>query len=773
MLPAAGHADGRLEKTMHTSDGVPGERRAEIERRAYDLVVCGGGLSGFCAAVAAAREGLRVALVQDRPVLGGCSSSEIRIDIHGAGTYWPWACESGVIAEVLDEERYRNPEDVFEGHLNSVWDLVLYEWAVREPTLDLLLNTSARAVTLAAPGRIAAVRASQSGSEREFELAAPYFIDATGDGTVAALAGATFRYGREARAEHGESFAPAQADQMVMGSTIQFRTRDLGRPVPFHAPDWAVSYPRPESIYWRDHKDARGGYWWLELAPPFHSIRDNERIRHELLRHVLGVFDHIKNCNGCPNCPPDNAANLALDWVGAVPGKRESRRVIGDVILTENHLRERTRFPDTVAYGGWFFDLHVPGGVLAMTERPERSAYDADIKDLAMVGPYPIPLGSLRSRDVRNLFLAGRCLSATHVAMGSARVMGTCAVMGQAVAAAATVAVRAGRTPDELGADGVRAVQQLLLRQDCYVPFVKNEDAADLARTAQASATSSAALELPAGDAWVELDRRAMQVLPLHGGRLEAVELHLENRTAHPASVRLDLARRTDMWDLSEPQASATAEATVAPGAARWIRFDLQAAIAPGIWALAVHAAPGVFWSQRRNPPPATAVATLQKSGRWRFEGQRGRWVARGVRLLPASRPYEPANVISGVARPECAANLWISDPAAALPQSLQLELAHAAEVAEVRLAFDNNLGRITRSTPPLHVAPELARDYRIELRTDGAWIPVATVTQNRHRFRVHRFAPRRADAVRLTVTAAACGQARVYEIRIYGAQTT
>lgn len=742
-------------------------RTAPVERRDYDLIVCGGGLAGLCAAVAAAREGLRTALLQERPVLGGCSSSEIRIDVHGAGTYWPWAVETGIIAELLDEERFRNPEEVFEGHLNSVWDLVLYEWAKREPSLDLFLNTAVRAVTMASRERLAAVHATQQGSERELECAAPLFVDATGDGTVAALAGAEFRYGREARACHDEGFAPPEADEAVMGSTIQFRTRDLGRPVPFQAPAWAVKYPHPDSIYWRYHKDARGGFWWIELGPPYHTIAQDADIRHELLRHVLGIFDHIKNCRGCPNCPPDNAANLALDWVGAVAGKRESRRIVGDIIITENHLRARTLFPDTVAYGGWFLDLHTPGGVLAMGERPERSAYDADIKDQAMVGPYPIPLGSLRARDVRNLLLAGRCLSATHVAQGSARVMGTCAVMGQAVAAAAVVATRAGRTLDELGAAGLRAIQQLLLRQDCHVPGARNEDPADLARAASVTASSAAALDLDAGHSWAELAGRAMQILPLSADRLDAVALLLENRNREPVTVRLELAPRADIWDLSPPQAVAAAETTVAAGAAQWVRFELGARIAPGLWALVVGSAPGLFWSQRANPPPATAVAVLQRSGRWRFEGQRGKWVARAARLTPASRPFEPANVVNGLARPERVANLWISDPAAGLPQSLTLTLPAPAEVGEARLSFDNNLGRITRSTPPLFVAPELARDYRLELLCDGQWVEVLRESGNRHRHRVHRFAPRLAQAARLTVTAAGCGQARLYEIRL------
>jgi hypothetical protein len=314
----------------------------------------------------------------------------------------------------------------------------------------------------------------------------------------------------------------------------------------------------------------------------------------------------------------------------------------------------------------------------------------------------------------------------------------------------------------------VRAVQQLLLKQDCYVPGVRNEDPSDLARTAKVSASSAAALELEAGDERVELDLPAMQMLPLSAERLDAVELYLENRGETPATVKLELAPRADLWDLSEPVAVACAEATLQPGVSGWVRFDLGAAMAPGLWALAVSQAAGVFWAQRRNPPPATAVAVKQRSGRWRFEGQRGKWVARAVRLTPESRPFEPENMISGVARPEQAANLWISDRAAGLPQQVTLTLEKAAEIGEVRLAFDNNLGRITRSTPPLYVAPELVRDYRVELLCGGQWVEAVSVTGNRHRHRVHRFEPRRASAARLTLTAAGCGEARVYEIRLY-----
>ena len=767
----------------------PADLSRPPHRRDYDFVVCGGGLAGVCAAVTAARSGLEVALVQDRPVLGGNSSSEIRVDIHGAGTYWPWAAETGVIAELIDEERVRSPDEVFEGHLNSVWDLVLYEWCTREPGLDLYLSTAARGVVMAGERLLAAVCCHQQGTEKELQLAAPLFLDATGDGTIAALAGAEFRFGREARDEFNESLAPEQADDVVQGSTLQFRARDIGRPVPFQAPDWAVRYPTEESIHWRGHGDPAGGYWWIEIGnPPYHTIDDNDAIRHELLRHVLGVFDHLKNVGD------HGAETLALDWVGAVPGKRESRRIVGDLILTEGHLRRKEMFPDRVAYGGWFFDLHTPGGVLAMDQRPEPSAYDADVKDRNMCGPYSIPLRSLRCRDVGNLFLAGRCLSASHVALGSARVMGTCAVMGQAVAAAAAVCNELGKAPDDLAEADVAAVQQRVLKNDGYIPGVRNEDPDDLARSARVTADSAAALRLPEDDRWLELEFPTTQIVPVTAGRIDALELLLDNRTNQPVELTLTIQPREDLWSspgcekggqarLRRDPAGAAAPLEPVPAfrkaldatGPQWVRFELGAPLSPGLYDVMIDPAPGVFWAGRAtspewSPPPGTAVATRRPSGCWRFEGQRGKWVAQAMRIHPPSRPYEPRNVTNGVARPETMPNLWMSDPDPALPQTLTLELADNSTVAEIRLAFDNNLGRISRSTPPLYVAPELVRDYALKARCGGRWRTVAEVEGNRRRHRVHRFDPVTADAVRLLVRATnGAPQARVYEVRIYG----
>ncbi len=740
---------------------------APLEELSFDYVVCGGGLAGLCGAVFAARQGLKVALVQDRPVLGGNSSSEVRVHVQSAGSFWPWAVETGVISEVMDEERYRNPQDVFEASTCSLWDLILYEWAHREESLELFLNTSVRGVEMSAPvpdGLIHAVRCSQLGTEKEFSLQAPLFCDSTGDGTVAALAGAAYRYGREARREFDEPMAPEEADDVTQGATIQFRTMDLKRPVPFHAPDWAARYPNEESLVWRNHRDPRGGYWWIEIGYPFHTIQDNEKIRHELQRHVLGVFDHIKNHGD------HGAENLALEWVGSVPGKRESRRVIGPTIMTEHDLRSRRLFADRVAYGGWFLDEHVTGGLMAVGEKPERTLGGQDTKDLYMVAPYSIPLGSLRSRDVRNLFLAGRDISATHIALSSARVMGTCAIMGQAVAGAATVCRRFDKSPDTLNEEEVGVIQQLLLKEDCFIPRLRNTDPADLALKAKVSAESAAELELPFGERWLELTHPTAQILPLTADRLEALELFLENRSGAERKLRLTLKARSDLWDFSKEDNLAEKEMVLKPGVPAWVRFDLGATIDPGLYWIVLESAPDVFWGQHSVPPPGTAVATFRASECWRFEGRRGNWPAMAVRVTPASRPFEADNVINGFSRPESAANLWISDPHAPLPQSVTLKLDRPESIREIRLTFDNNLNRWVQSTPPNFVAPELVRDYRVEVRQGGHWNSVVDVKGNRHRLRVHRIPASLAEEVRLTVTATnGMPMARVYEIRLYG----
>ncbi len=439
-----------------------------------DVVVVGGGMAGVCAAIAAARNGASVVLIQDRPVLGGNSSSEIRMHIVGADCSGRRndtdSRETGILEELRLEDAVRNPQRSF-----NMWDLLLYEWVKREHNITLMLNTSCIGVQMSEETRIGAVIALRNSTEDLFTVRGKVFIDCSGDGRLGVEAGAEFRKGREGRDEFGESLAPPKSDHKTLGSSILFITRKHDRPMPFKPPDWIRKFPRCEDLPHRPHSSWEYGYWWVEWGGELDTIKDNERIRDELLAIALGVWDHIKNSGLHPE-----SENWALEWLGFLPGKRENRRFIGDYILTQHDLERGEIFEDGVAYGGWAIDLHPPEGI--DTKEPPNIAVKVPL--------YNIPFRCLYSRNIGNLLFAGRNISATHVAFGSTRVMGTCSVMGQAVGTAAALCVHYNCTPRELGKEAIKELQQLLFKQDAYIIGVTNSDPYDIARTAEVKASS-------------------------------------------------------------------------------------------------------------------------------------------------------------------------------------------------------------------------------------------------------------------------------------------
>jgi hypothetical protein len=475
-----------------------------------DVLVAGGGPAGVSAAIAAAREGARVILCQDRSVLGGNASSEIRMHIVGADSNgyrcgFPLeveARESGIIEEIRLLQAATNP-----GRSPHLLDLCLYDLIRREERITLLLDTAV--VDARVEGnRISSVRALRESTEEEFTITARMFVDCTGDSRLAVAAGNPFRTGREAKSEFQEPHARDKADHHKLGSTVLFQARDLGRPVPFSAPPWARPFTEADLRY-RAHAGGEAGgeksglgygYWWIEWGGQLDTIRDAETIRHELLAIALGVWDHLKNGGD------HGATNWALTWVGLLPGKRESRRLVGRHTLTELDVVEARDFADAIAYGGWFIDLHPPMGVDSPEEEP--------CTQIPVPHLYPIPLGCCCSATSENLMFAGRNLSATHVAFASTRVMATCSVVGQGVGIAAAYAAKSGLTIPALYAEQrhLRAIQQSILRNDGFLIGVTNTDEADLARRAAVTASS----EQPGGEARNVIDGHARSV---HGER--------------------------------------------------------------------------------------------------------------------------------------------------------------------------------------------------------------------------------------------------------------
>ncbi len=472
-----------------------GARALHIETMQADTVVVGGGLAGVCCALEAARNGCRVILCQNRPVLGGNASSEVRMHIVGADAHGSRsveleteARESGLMEEIRLRNCVANPQ-----RSTSMLDLTLYDMCRSEPNLKLMLNTEVVGVDMEG-ARIRSVRAERRSTEDGFEIHAPVFVDCTGDGRLGAEAGAEYRIGREGRGEFNEPLAQPKADGMKLGSSLLYQARKHDRPMPFEAPSWARKITKEDMRLRFGLKDPHCdlgleyGFWWMEWGGHLDTIKDDEQIRDELMSILMGVWDYIKNSGNYPD-----SENWAMEWCGFLPGKRESRRFIGQTILTENDVMQATAFDDAIAYGGWWVDTHPPMGVDAPDEPPCSQHHVPYL--------YEIPLRSCVSKNIENLMFAGRNISATHLAFASTRVMGTCAAMGQGVGAAAAVACRTGVLPGRLSADPetIRQIQQLLLKDDAYLIGVKNEDTADLACRARVSADSGDAAPLKSG----------------------------------------------------------------------------------------------------------------------------------------------------------------------------------------------------------------------------------------------------------------------------------
>ena len=416
-----------------------------------DFCVVGGGLAGLCAAVATARHGAKVALMQERPMLGGNASSEVRMWVCGA--HGRDNRETGLVEELMLENLYRNPDYNY-----SVWDGILYELAAYQENLTLLLNCTCNDCAMEG-SRIVSVTGWQMTTQSYHTVHAALFADCSGDSVLAPLTGALTRWGRESREEFGEDIAPAAADRRTMGMSCMIQARQEMRPSTFIPPKWAHKYTRADLPHrLPDMDNPMENFWYLELGGEYDAIADTEGLRDELLRMAYGIWDFVKND---PELREKNA-NWRLDWVGILPGKRESRRYVGDHILTQHDVRAGGHFDDLVAYGGWSMDDHHPGGF--------RSPEQPTIYHPAP-SPYGIPYRCLYSVNIDNLFCAGRNISVTHTAMSSTRVMATCATLGQAVGTAAAIAALYGLTPRGVYEQRIAELQQTLMDDDCYLPF--------------------------------------------------------------------------------------------------------------------------------------------------------------------------------------------------------------------------------------------------------------------------------------------------------------
>ncbi|MBZ0292933.1 MAG: FAD-dependent oxidoreductase [Anaerolineae bacterium] len=699
---------------MHVDPFVAEGRELKKEHLSADLVVVGGGLAGVSAAITAARAGIKVILVQDRPVLGGNGSSEVRLWALGATSHMNnnnrWAREGGFIDEALVENMYRNPEG------NAlIFDTVLLEKVLAEPNITLLLNTAAYNVTKSDADTIESVQAFCSQNSTLYDLKAPLFCDASGDGIVAFQSGAAFRMGAESAEEFGEKFAPTQEYGYLLGHSIYFYSKDVGKPVKFVPPSYALEditeVPRFRTF---NAKDYGCRLWWIEYGGRLDTVHDTEKIKWELWRVVYGVWNYIKNSGEFPD-----AENLTLEWVGTIPGKRESRRFEGDYMMIQQDIIEQREHYDAVAFGGWSIDLHPADGVFS--ERPGCDQWHAK-------GIYQIPYRTLYSRNIKNLFLAGRIMSVSHVAFGSTRVMLTLANSAQAVGLAAAHCIQRNLLPRDISSEAnITRLQRDLVRTGQHIPNLTVEDADNLVTGAKITASSKLCLEkLPDNGPARRLEVGYAQMLPVQTGKVPTFTftVDVDKRTR----LEVELRASSKIGNFSPDVVLESASYDLEAGKDRQVtatfnqRIDEPQYVFVCLTAnddVSVHLSEqrltGLLALQERRlqePPSDIGVETFEF---WtpprRPDGQN---IA--FQLSTPLDSFAPENIGYGFARPTTGANAWVAafdddNPAITLAWPQQVTLS------EITLAFDTDFDHAMETVlfgHPENVMPQCVKHYRV-----------------------------------------------------------
>ena len=758
--------------------------------KAYDLVVAGGGVGGVITAVTAARNGLRVALVDNKPGLGGNACSEIGVSIDGAACFglFPNMREGGPVEELKEQLIMLDPF-----FRNTQGSSAMLFWCESE-NVSVYSELNLHAVDTEGR-RVTAVYGSQSGTERNYKFVAAQFVDATGDGTVAALAGCEFRTGREAKSKFGELLAPDKPDDGIMGASVLFRASEKKVPTEFERPAWAYEYTKEDDLPYRlsmQRGPVDTGFWWVEYAGDNNDpIGDYESIRKELLKCTYGVWAFLKN-------DPDRKMECySLDTVSITPAKRESRRILGDYTITERDIVERTGFPDAVAYAGWNIDIHVPGGFKSKL-KPNIHAHFPWV--------FNVPLRSLYAKDMDNLWLVGRDMSVSHVALGATRLQGTIGTMGHAVGIASALAHRHGKTPSEIARDNCRDVQQQILKDGSFIPGVRSCDEKDHALSAKVTATSEQVLAFGRSTEYLPVEKGTAVSFPVTEGRVGRLVLPLRNSGPAPVEITLffapsehpndfshrkALAKKTVVlnpgerdvtWELSLPPLASGLYAVllIADGDCGWLRSDIEP-----YGCFTGKYDPGYYFNMTSETKEDLYLATrpiMLTAGcqpvEW-VKARKHRFLQMGlpanrtntplpfVGISPVQRPYSAANVTSGVSHSNIMPDLWISDPAAEMPQELVLSWDEPHTISSVRIVFDTDLDMNHPAAQPVDYT---VKRYSVAVRKGAGWKTVASCDNSRSRFRIHHFESCESDAVKLVVEEVhdRGKSARVFEMRCY-----
>ncbi len=760
-----------------------------------DFVVVGGGLAGTCAAIAAARNGLKVALVHERPVLGGNSSSEIRVwslgAIGGGNHFYE---ETGIIGEMKLENLYRNPE----GN-PFIWDTVLLDFVKREKNIELFLNTTVYEIAMDNDvSKILSCTGWQLGSERKIIFYSPIFADCTGDGTLGYFAGAEYITGREGKNDYNESLAPEKADNYSLGSSIFFYTKKTEKKVRYVKPDFAYDGEKIKQILTQGNrivsvKDSGCDYWWFEYGGILNTISDNEEIRDELQKLVYGIWDYIKNSGEF------EADNYTLEWISYIPGKRESRRLLGDYVLKQGDLRSQRIFEDAVCYGGWSIDTHPPEGIYSK---------EPGCKQIR-VGAYTIPFRTMYSRNIDNLLFAGRNISATHIAFASTRVMNTTAMMGHAIGTAAYFCVSNQIKPRGIYKDKnlLKKYKSRLLKEDCYIIGMKNNDPLDIAKQATVTASSMRVPEntIPAvysksSSIQVESDKQTTTIykkLDLNKGmyitfpvkgKFDTLQILMDVIDDTTLEVSLLIPEKPQNFIPEKLIKQKTL--SLSKGTANWtdIPFNLEytgtmiVRISPNASAKiyeSEESCTGVFCcvnpGTRKTYNPCFRFKTYTNLTDESLPNSNISNIS-NVSKIPSI--YSPYNIIKGYNRPYLLPNLWISDRITPkTPQYIELNFKEEKMINEIILFFNSNLNMERNNLRPgfwgdegCEMPEELVKEYKIYALKEAGQPSQLLIHKkdNIHRYVKHSFGCK-ANGIRIEIIDTwGNPYAEIFEVRIY-----
>lgn len=708
-----------------------------------DIVVIGAGPAGICAAINGARLGKKVALVGNRPVIGGNSSSEIRVWTRGStGGGNIYAEEMGIWGQIKLQNLNNNPE------ANPViWDDVMLDFVKREKNLTLFLNTDIKEIKIE-KGLIKKVSGYQQMSEKFIELEATYFIDCTGDGLIGALADVPFNMGQESRETYEEDLAPLNSNTNTFGNTIFFYTKEVDEPVKYLPPDFVLSIPQIDQMLGaggRIVNETMNGcdYWWFETGGTQNTISDADNIAFKLKQLVLGVWNYIKNSKKF--C----ADNLTLEWIGNVPGKRESRRMITEKVLTQKDVISPKKMEDGAFYGGWYLDFHPSDGINT----------DEEFCTQIPVHIYPIPFGTLYNQKCKNLLFAGRDIGTSHVAFASSRIMNTCALSGQAASTLCNVLINSSKYTNEITDDIIKESQNILIKNDVLIPFINQRDDNDLAQKAKINASAIIDREIKQNDNTIVINEDFFVVIPPTKEFIYILMYASEeteiNYTCHPVNLP---SRKIESTECARYK-------LIIPEGTNWINIKK-----PEV---------EMFCKLNfiNNDKVKICLSDEQLTGFVCGNKQNSKLYYPCIKLDNYNDLYSAENIINGYNRPWGRPNCWISSEK--MPY-IKFEWDTKQQISEICCYFNCDLSKELTSSHAstwnehhdfegnLKIAKELIKDFDVYYK-DDEWVKLTEIRNNIQRFVTVKFDKINTQAIKLVFVSTHGSECfEVFEVRIY-----